>query len=125
MKTTILFTFIAALFTGSQSPSELNGVWLDSNTLSDTITFGTMAGRNDMLLLNRGKESRNGAMRPKAGSGPYYYKLSADKISLRWTLSSDASYKDFYFNQNGDIFTIENFFDVNGRGTMLTFKKMN
>ena len=105
--------------------TDLNGKWVDINTKTDTLTFG-LFGDKESMILGRGKETRDGFILPKSGSGPYDYKLLAgDKISLRWTLLSNSNFNDYYFKQSGDKLTIEKFFDTTTSGTMLTFKKLN
>ena len=106
--------------------SDLNGKWVDINTKTDTLIF-KMNGDSEMMFLERGKEIRNGFLLPKYGSGPYDYKLltSDNKISLRWGLSSNNSFKDYYFKQSGDNLIVENFFDISEDGRKLTFKKIN
>ena len=105
--------------------TDLNGKWVDINTKTDTLTFG-LFGDKESIILGRGKEKRDGFILPKYGSGPYDYKLlTGDKISLRWTLSSNSNFNDYYFKQSGDKLTIEKFFDTTTSGTMLTFKKLN
>jgi len=105
--------------------ADLNGKWVDINTKTDTLTFGLFGGKESMIL-GRGKETRNGFILPKYGSGPYDYNLlTGDKISLRWTLSSNGSFNEYYLKQSGDKLTIEKFFDPSTSGTMLTFKKLD
>jgi hypothetical protein len=105
--------------------TELNGKWVDIHTKTDTLTFG-LFGDQESMVLGRGREMRNGVLRPKIGAGPYNYELlTSDTISLRWTLSSNSNFNDYYFKQTGDRLTIEKFFDTTTPGTMLTFKKLN
>ncbi len=103
----------------------LEGKWVDVNTKTDTLTFGAF-GDQGVVTLSRGKEIRDGFLLPKYGSGPYNYSLSANnKISLRWFLSSNASFNDYYLKQSGDKLIIEKFFDPAKSGTLLTFKKID
>jgi hypothetical protein len=103
----------------------LDGKWVDINNATDTLTFGPFGGQESMIL-ERGKEMRNGFLLPKYGSGPYEYELSpGDTISLRWYLSGSSNSNDYYFKQMGDKLIIEKFFDTITPGTMLTFKKLN
>ncbi len=105
--------------------TNLNGKWIDINTKIDTLAFGFF-GDKESMILGRGKETRDGFLLPKYVSGPYDYKLLiGDKFSLRWTLSSNCNFNDYYFKQSGDKLTIEKFFDTTTSGTMLTFKKLN
>lgn len=77
-----------------------------------------------MMILSRGTELRDGFQLPKPGSGPYDYELLNEKISLRWALSSNSSFNDFYFNQTNDIILIGDFYNANSVGARLTFKKL-
>ena len=103
----------------------LNGKWVDMSTKTDTLTFGPF-GRQDLMILGRGTELRNGSLLPKRGSGLYEYKLvTDDKISLRWGFSSDSNFYDYYFKQTEDKIIIQNFFDPAASKAMLTFKRIN
>ncbi len=103
----------------------LDGKWIDVNTKTDTLTF-ELFGDQESMILGRGKEMRDGFLLPKIDSGNYDYKLSTeDKISLRWTLSSNSDFNDYYFKQSGDKLTIEKFFDTSSSGNMLIFEKLN
>jgi hypothetical protein len=105
--------------------TELNGKWVDIHSRTDTLTFG-LFGDQESMVLGRGREMRNGVLRPKNGAGPYLYELlTSDTISLRWTLSSSSNFNDYYFRQTGDRLTIEKFFDTTTPDTILTFKKLN
>jgi hypothetical protein len=98
----------------------LTGKWVEATTLSDTLTFLD----NEIMILDRGREAKNGVLLPKVGSGSYDYRLLADKITLRWHLSSNSAFNDYQFNKTGNIITIENFFDPNEAGSMQTFRKI-
>ncbi|MDH5381466.1 MAG: hypothetical protein OEW75_11470 [Cyclobacteriaceae bacterium] len=103
----------------------LEGKWVDINTTTDTLSF-EIFGDRDSMVLERGKETRDGFLLPKYGSGPYEYKLiSGEKISLRWSLSSSSFFNDYYFKQEGNTLTVEEFFDTATPGKLLTFKKIN
>jgi hypothetical protein len=129
---TMKYILVAVMFYGwlngvdtdHSAPIALDGKWVDINAKTDTLTFKHM-GNSDYMILGRGIVNNFGSPRPKAGSGPYHYKLSkADVISLRWSLSSDSNYKDYFFKVSDDTITIENFFDAPRRGVMLTFKRI-
>lgn len=124
----ILLMFLVFSCTKDNIPtfSDLNGKWVDINTKTDTLIF-KMIGDSEMMFLERGKETRNGFLLPKYGSGHYDYKLltSDNKISLRWGLSSNMSFNDYYFKQSGDKLIVEKFFDISEDGRKLTFKKIN
>ena len=127
MKLGLLFIIAISLLDctddNSVTQSNLNGKWVDTNTKTDTLTF-LVVSEHDYVQLDRGLEMRNGSLLPKNGAGPYYYKILSDKISLRWTLSSSTDYNDYYFNQKDDSLVIENFYDLNSKGTKQTFVKI-
>jgi hypothetical protein len=78
------------------------------------------------MMLSRGMEMRTGFLLPKYGSGSYDYKLlTGDSISLRWSLSANSDFNDYYFKQEVDQITIEKFFDTTTSGILLTFKKVD
>lgn len=129
MKHGLAVVLVTALFSCSNdnltTSIALEGNWVDIITRTDTLTFG-LFGDRESLVLRRGKEVRDGFLLPKDGSGSYDYKvLTDDKISLRWDLSSNSKFNDYYFKQYGDKLTIEKFFDTTTAGTMLTFKKLD
>lgn len=68
---------------GTSTPPE--GTWVEITQKTDTMVFDFP---NKMMLLNRGKELRSGYLLPKYSSGPYFFELTKDSISLRWMASS-------------------------------------
>lgn len=127
MKLGLLFIFAISLLDCDDdnllTQTKLNGKWVDIDTKTDTLTF-LVVSEHDFIQLDRGLEMRNGVLRPKNGFGPYYYKILSDKISLRWTLAASTEYNDYYFNQTDDSLVIENFYDLNSKGTKQTYKKI-
>src|SRR5688572_7711186 len=120
MKRGLIIVFALSLLSCSTdnvtTSTELNGKWVDIHTKTDTLTFG-LFGDQESMLLGRGREMRNGSLRPKYGAGPYDYKLLAsDTISLRWMLSSSGNFNNYYFKQTGDRLTVEKFFDATTPG---------
>jgi hypothetical protein len=103
--------------------ADLKGVWIEVESETDTITFDLL-GDSEILNLYRGKEIRNGNLLPKSGTGPYQYNLAEEKISLKWLLSSDSNYKDFYFKLIGNRMKIGNFYGSTS-GEILTFEQLN
>lgn len=104
--------------------AELNGQWVEIVSNSDTLEF-SLWGDQQIMMLDRGKELVNGVMVPKIGSGPYEYQLLPNNIiSLRWTLSSSSAFNDYYFSRTDNKLVIENFFDPDKAGTILTFIKL-
>lgn len=101
--------------------SDLSGKWIEMKTRTDTLTFESW-DTMDVMNLRRGKEMRDGYLLPKAGSGPYEYKLTSGKISLYWMLSSNYSFNDYSFKRTGNRLIIENFYG-SPSGATLTFVK--
>jgi hypothetical protein len=104
--------------------SALNGVWVEVNHKTDSLVFDN---QGTGLNLNRGTEMRNGYLLPKYHSGPYWYEIENDSISLRWMASSSFYANKYYFKtdlKNKEI-KIGNFFvDSINSGTILTFTKV-
>lgn len=105
------------------TPLDLNGEWIEVKTKTDTLTFNSWDNL-EVMTLSRGKEMRDGHLLPKAGSGPYEYKLQESKISLYWMLSSNYTFKDYSFRRTGNKLTIDNFYNST-LGASLTFEKIN
>ena len=102
--------------------SDLKGKWIETETRMDTLSFESLDNQ-DIMNLNRGKEIRDGNMLPKSGSGPYKYNLLEEKISLNWVLSSDSSFKDYYFKIIDNRLNIGNFYGSKS-GETLIFEKL-
>ena len=126
MKNACLVIISMILFSCAKdsSTASLRGKWVEINTKTDTLTFGLL-GDKESMFLGRGKEMSNGYLTPKSHSGPYDYRLLVDKISLRWLLSASDSFNEFYFSLSGDKIIIENFYDSNAKGILVTFKRIN
>lgn len=122
--TTILLIFLGCSKNDNNlvDSSALKGQWIETESRLDTLSFES-SENFEIMNLNRGKEMKDGYLLPKSGSGPYYYNLSEEKISLKWMLSSDGSSNDYYFKVNGDKFNIGNFYD-SLNGETLTFEKL-
>jgi hypothetical protein len=118
-------TFITLSCTYQDLPSTniLEGKWVEVNSKTDTIIFTTF-GDYSYLSLNRGKELRNGILLPKYLSGGYDYKISSDKISLRWWASSNSAFNEYHFNVTQTGIIIGDFYNPNSRGASLSFKKI-
>ncbi|MEX2231691.1 MAG: hypothetical protein WD824_06005 [Cyclobacteriaceae bacterium] len=127
MKTGFLIILTIVLFSCSNDDlntvTALEGKWVEVNTKTDTLTFGKI-GEQDAMILGRGREMRNGVSSPKYGSGPYEYEILTKKISLRWYLSSNSAFNEFFFNQTGGMLIVEKFYDTNIQGTLLIFEKL-
>lgn len=118
MKNTLFLLFVAiALFTFGCDNDELkieslDGIWVESSNLSDTLIFNTNEFEG-WLYLNRGKELQNDYLLPKIGSGSYDYEIIADSIKLQYHLSSCMCPKSYEFKilSDEDKLRIGNFFD--------------
>ena len=121
----IFWVLSSSLYHASDHPgglSSLEGTWVEVNFRTDTLTFKRI-GETDYMVLARGKVDK--VHGPKNGSGQYQYRLgNTDVISLHWVLSADSDFKDYYFKQTADKFTIGNFFDTTSHGARLTFEKV-
>jgi len=121
---TLVLTLLSCSNDNLTTLTDLNGKWVDINTMTDTLTFALL-GDKESMILGRGKEIRNGFLLPKHGSGSYDYELLTDTISLRWVASGNLNFRRYYFNKTRTNIIIEKFFDTNTRGTFLTFKRIN
>jgi hypothetical protein len=79
---------------------------------TDTIVFSPeYDGQFPIFNLNRGFRDDNPHL-PKYCSGPYWYILGENSISVNWFLSSNIAYNRYYFEMTpGKVeFKIGNFF---------------
>jgi hypothetical protein len=106
-------------------PPGVEETWVEVNTKTDTLTFGSLGGESPIMNLRRGRELRNGHVLPKAHSGLYEYTLLPDdRISIRWMLSSNSAYNEYYFKRSGRMLTIGNFYE-SPSGAIVTFERLN
>lgn len=134
MKTTlklILMMMIFFPFSCNKTEDALNneflrGVWVHTETKTDTIDFN-IDFSDKTFKLNRGKEVRNGYVLPKIGSDFYTYEVKGDSIYLQAMLSSCFCRYPFYFKLNPDkrSFQIGNFAPFTGGLIMNEFRKVN
>jgi hypothetical protein len=119
MRTLLQIIFIFFLFSnifGQQAEfkkSPISGTWVELNKKSDTLVFlSEYDGQNPIFQLKRGFDSINQYYLPKRLSGPYWYYLGNDQISISWCLSSDSRFQKYYFQLSSDRqkFKILNFF---------------
>lgn len=104
----------------------LNGVWVHTDTKTDTIDFNTrMFTSKKTFELRRGKEKRNGYELPKIGSGIYTYEITGDSIYLRDIISSYGGSLPYYFKMdpNRRSFEIASFAPFTGGLMMNKFKR--
>ncbi|MFN3999383.1 hypothetical protein [Algoriphagus sp.] len=128
MKTLILL-LLAAVFSCTDTSDQpvslgLEGKWVDQLTLTDTLEFLKFEDGGTLMNLSRGREINNGHDLPKIGSGPYFYTLSGNSISLQYSLSSLWKPTDYYFQQNALQLKIGRFYESENSASILTFRKI-
>lgn len=106
-------------------PLVLEGVWVDNKTGTNTLEFLRLEDGGSLMILNRGREFRNGYNLPKMGSGPYAFVLKGNKISLHYSLSSTYTFSDYDFEYNPLQVKIGRFFESGNSSSILTFRKVN
>jgi len=121
----IAITLMSCTSDSLSTPDLLKGKWIEVNTKSDTLVFG-LFGDQEAMMVNRGYEIRNSFRLPKHGSGPYDYKISKDKISLRYYLSSYNGYFDykFKFDFKTSRIEVEKFYETDSTITKLVFERL-
>jgi len=100
----LILSFLMILFSSSSycqknilKTSPLNGTWIEISKKTDTIVFASeFDGQNAIFELKRGFRIADGNKLPDYYSGPYWYKLTANSISLYWFLSN-GSFQSYYF----------------------------
>ncbi len=129
MKNWIVSVLLLAML-GCGDPSEeprladLEGIWVDSLTATDTLEFLVFDDGGSLMLLNRGKEIRDGYNLPKIGSGSYSFELQNNSIKLQYSLSSNWNPTDYYFRYNPLQLKIGRFFESDNSAAILTFRKV-
>lgn len=111
----MLFAIALISFSCSKVESEmnsglLNGVWVNSATMTDTLDFNVNPGftkSTNLFQLKRGTEVRRGQTMPKIGSGYYEYLIDGEKINLRGVLIDIHNNKDYIFKLNPDNKSLE------------------
>jgi hypothetical protein len=121
----IAITLMSCTSDSLSTPDLLKGKWIEVNTKSDTLVFG-LFGDQEAMMVNRGYEIRDSFRLPKHGSGPYDYKISKDKISLRYYLSSYNGYFDykFKFDFKTSRIEVEKFYETDSTITKLVFERL-
>lgn len=89
------------------------------------LEFLRLEDGGSLMILNRGREFRNGYNLPKMGSGPYSFVLARNKISLHYSLSSTYTFSDYDFEYNPLQVKIGRFFESGNSSSILTFRKGN
>ncbi|WP_298649746.1 hypothetical protein [uncultured Proteiniphilum sp.] len=134
MKTVLPFMFISIVllqFSCNKENDELkslNGVWVHTDTKTDTIDFNTkMFTSKRTFELKRGKEIRDDHELPKMGSGFYLYEIKGDSIYLRDIISSYGGALSYYFKMDPDrrSFEIASFAPFTGGLMVNEFKRID
>jgi hypothetical protein len=110
----------------STLPKGLTGSWVETNTGTDTIIFNSDAD-SGFFSLSRGYGITNGYWLPVIGSSAYSYKISGDSISVVDGLSDSMEGGTYYFrfDEPNLKITIGKFSKyINGKGSVLTFRKI-
>ena len=110
--------------------SPISGTWLESISKTDTLVFSPeYDGLYPVFNLKRKFRVTEGYSLPGYFSGPYWYILGENSISVNWFLSSNSQYNRYYFKliPEGNELKIGSFFADPpfplGRDT-LTFTKI-
>ena len=72
----------------------------------------------------RGYQLETALNLPQYKSGPYEYDLNDETISLRWLLSSDSRFNDYYFKIEKSKLFIGNFYEA-PLGEILEFERID
>ncbi|MES2652113.1 MAG: hypothetical protein V4663_10250 [Bacteroidota bacterium] len=120
-KSSILFALSVVLISSCKKKSDAVALepntWIESSNRKDTIIF-----KNDLLILNRPKEVRNGYLLPQLGDGLYSYKELKDSIFLHYTASSYYGTTNYAFKIENNTLYIGDFYNKSGK--LLVFKKI-
>ena len=127
----LIFVFLFSITFGVCQKSELKspivGTWIEITNHTDSLVFlPEYDGKNPILQLRRGFDPNDRTKLPKSFSGPYWYNLERNRISISWFLSSDSRFISYYFWQSKDKTKIKigNFFgDNKSQQDTLTFIK--
>lgn len=108
-----LITVLSCCERGDDNISQLKGTWVEVTNHSDSIDFDRWE-TEDIFILRRGYELKNGEWQPIFGSGIYSYKCSKDSIKINNMLWSCMCYPSYYFKMNSTstAFEIGNFYDT-------------
>ena len=90
----------------SSLPKGLEGIWVEANTLTDTIIFNSNSNTG-LFWLHRGYEIRDGYRLPIIGSTGFHYEIVSDSITVRDGLSSSWNEETYYFNYDEPSLTIK------------------
>jgi hypothetical protein len=121
----LLFSIVPLLGCSSDAiitENIIEGKWVEATTRTDTISF-EIIDKSAMFTLSRGVEFQDGVSKPKYRSGTYLYNLDKDKISLKWLLSSNSEFEEYYFRINGKNLDVGNFYKAT-YGEILEFDRL-
>ena len=107
-------------------PKGLTGLWVEINTVADTISFSTN-DESGFFNLSRGFAMTNGYWLPKIGSTSYSYTISGDSITVVDGLSNSMEGGTYFFKFDEPILTINigKFSKyINTKKSVLTFRKI-
>jgi len=124
-RTLLLFSILPVLGCSNDAvttENEIGGKWVEATSRTDTISF-EMLDNSAIFNLYRGVEMLDGESKPKYRSGTYLYNLEDDKISLKWLLSSNSSFEEYYCRFNGNKLAVGNFYNA-PYGEILEFDKI-
>lgn len=124
MKRSAYFIAILGVFLFASCKKENSSLdslkWVEQKDRVDTIEF-----KDGFLVLNRGKEMRDGHLLPKIYSGPYSYKEQKDSIRLISALSSSINFKTYTYKNSGNKLFIGDFYQKTGNvNETLVFVKL-
>ena len=112
-----------------QSP--LTGTWVENLQKTDTLVFSPeYDGQYPIVTLNRNKRESGEYSVPGYSTGPYWYILGKNSISLNWFLSSNSIFNRYFFTlmPSGNQLKIGRFFTDTPpllENDTLTFTKIN
>lgn len=122
--TLFLFLFFSVTILSCTKEAENNpykGLWIRMDNPTDTLSFGIEFSEG-FFVLKRGFEPVNGNILPKAGSGPYMFRIIKDSIDILPAWSSAMVYRRYYFRVKGNEMEIGDFFE--GAKPVMTFRKL-
>lgn|GEM_PF-1494518 len=90
---------------------QLQGTFVEKDMKSDTIVFLDKSdGEQLSFELKRSKRTADGITLPGYYSGPYWYSIGGNNISVLWFLSSGMAHNYYFKSITADEFSIGNFF---------------
>src|SRR5690606_4972869 len=126
MRYGLILFLLVSLACSKDNADDLNsslpkGKWIETEIGMDTLSFESM-DTMEIMNLNRGTETGDGL--PQYKSGPYLYKLIEKGISLKWMLSDDSDFNDYYFARTGNSLKNGNLY-CSTLGYFFTFERLD